>query len=89
MSGQVIPLTGRISIGTRAGREHMEMQPDGSIVMDGGRLTIDPQGDVLITRRGAAARPTHVHVTGYRPDALGLADILVVYGILKADLASR
>jgi hypothetical protein len=86
---QHVPLEGRLSIGTRTrGREHLEIQPDGSIVMDAGRLTIDSQGDVQLTH-GSNSHPIHVHITGYRPDASRLAAILLAYGIMKADLATR
>ncbi len=88
IDGQRVPLSGRLSLGTRAGREHLTIQPDQSITMDSGHLTIDATGEVMITR-GGTARPAHVHITGYRPEGASLAAILLVYGMMKADLATR
>jgi hypothetical protein len=89
VDGQPVPLNGRIQVGTRARREHVEILPDGAVGMDAGRLTVDPQGEVLLTRRGGASQPVRVRIEGYRPDAIGLADILLMLGIMKADLATR
>jgi hypothetical protein len=88
IDGQLVPLQGRLSIGVRGHREHLEMQPDGSVVMDMGRLTVDPSGEVQVTR-GTNTRPAHVHITGYSPATAPLATILLTYGIMKADLSSR
>jgi hypothetical protein len=88
IDGQAVPLEGRLSIGVRGHREHLEMQPDGSVVMDMGRLSIDPSGEVQLTR-GTNTRAVHVHVTGYSPATARLATILLTYGLMKADLSTR
>ena len=88
IDGQSVPLDGRLSIGVRGHREHMEIQPDHSVVMDAGRVTVDPSGDVQLTR-GSVTRPVHVHIAGYTPETASLAAILLVYGVMKADLATR
>jgi len=89
LEAQAVPLVGRISIGTRAGREHMTAQPDGSILMDAGTLTIDAQGDVSLTRRGRPSAPVHVRIEGHRADVIVQSATMLIYAISKADLASR
>ena len=55
-----------------------------------GVLTIEPSGDVVIARRaGGPTQPTRVHINGFVPAAIRTANILLVYGIMRADLASR